>query len=48
MLTAKQEKALTAKFVSKRIYPSLHHQFLQSSVVHQFLKSNLVRSRLVW
>ena len=37
-------RSLLAK---ERIYPSLRHQFSQSSLVHQFLQSNLVRSRLV-
>jgi len=28
-------------FVGKRIYPSLRHQFPQSSLVHQFLLSEI-------
>jgi len=43
-----QEKYRELKFVGKSIYPSLRHQFPQSSLVHQYLQSNLVRSRLVW
>jgi len=49
-LASNQEKAPQTEgslLAKERIYPSLRHQFPQSSLVHQFLQSNLVRSRLV-